>query len=256
MISVGVDVGNKFTKAVVLKDGQVISKSIVLSGFDQKQSANEAYDQAIKEAGISKNDVNYVLATGAGKKEVDFANDVVSEVGAGARGAVYFFPSGRTIIDVGAEDGRASKCDQNGKIVDFAVNEKCAAGAGSFSESMARALEVPLEEIGPLALQSNNVIYMNAQCTVFAESEVVSLIHAKTSKADISKAVHDAIAARIISMARRVGVEKDLVMIGGVGNNVGFLKALGDGLEIEVLVPDKPEYVCAIGAALIAAERN
>lgn len=254
MITAGVDVGNKYTKVVIMKDGRILSKSMVLSGFDQKIAAAEAYEDALRQAGVGKNDVKYVVATGAGKKEVIYANDTVSEVGAGARGAIYFFPSARTVIDVGAEEGRASKCDERGKIIDFAINEKCAAGAGSFTEAMARALEVPLEEMGPLALKSTKSIPMNAQCAVFAESEVVSLIHAKTSKEDISKAVLDAIAARIISMARRVGVEKDLVMIGGVGRNVGFIKSLGDGLEMEVLVPEHPEFVGAVGAALLAEE--
>lgn len=254
MITAGVDVGNKFTKVVIMKDGQILSRSMVLSGFDQKAAAEEAFAKAVAEAGITKEDVKYIMATGAGKGEVSFANETVTEVGADARGAIYLFPSGRSIIDVGAEEGRALKCDERGKIIDFAINEKCAAGAGSFTEAMARALEVPLEEMGPLALKSTRSIPMNAQCAVFAESEVVSLIHSRISKEDISKAVHDAIASRIISMARRVGVEKDLVMTGGVGRNVGFIRALGEGLEMEVLVPEAPEFVSATGAALAAAE--
>lgn len=254
MITAGVDVGNKFTKAVIVKDGAILSKGIAPSGFDQKAAAGEAFTRALSAAGISRADVNYIMATGAGKGEVTFANETITEVGADARGAIFLFPSGRSIIDVGAEEGRALICDNRGKIIDFAINEKCAAGAGSFTEAMARALEVPLEEMGPLALKSSKSITINAQCAVFAESEVVSLIHSNISREDISKAVHDAIAGRIISMARRVGVEKDLVMTGGVGRNVGFVRSLGDGLEMEVLVPDDPEYVSAIGAALAAAE--
>lgn len=254
MITAGVDVGNKFTKVVILKDGQILSRNMILSGFDQKQAAEDAFAGALAGAGIAREDVRYIMATGAGKGEVGFADGTVTEVGADARGATFLFPSGRFIIDVGAEGGRALKCDDRGKIVDFAINEKCAAGAGSFTEAMARALEVPLEEMGPLALKSTKSIPMNAQCAVFAESEVVSLIHSKISREDISKAVHDAIASRIISMARRVGVEKDLVMTGGMGRNVGFVQALKEGLEMEVLVPDSPEYVSATGAALAAAE--
>ncbi|KKM12496.1 CoA activase [Clostridiales bacterium PH28_bin88] len=255
MITAGVDVGNKFTKVVIIKGQQILSKHMVLSGFDQQQAAEEAFSKAVAAAGISRDGVNYIMATGAGKGVVGFSHETITEVGADARGAVFLFPSGRTIIDVGAEEGRAIKCDERGKIIDFAINEKCAAGAGSFTEAMARALEVPLEEMGPLALKSTRNIPMNAQCAVFAESEVVSLIHSRITKEDISKAVHDAIASRIISMARRVGLEKDLVMTGGVGRNVGFVKSLGDGLEISVLVPDEPEFVSAIGAALAAAER-
>jgi benzoyl-CoA reductase subunit D len=254
MITAGVDVGNKFTKVVIMKDGKILSRSMVLSGFDQKAAAEEAFDKAISGAGIAREDVDFVMATGAGNAEVSFAGGTVTEVSAGGRGAVYLFPSGRSVIDVGAEEGRALKCDRRGRIIDFAINEKCAAGAGSFTEAMARVLGVPLEEMGPLALKSNKKIPMNAQCAVFAESEVVSLIHSKVSREDISKAVHDSIAGRIISMARRVGVERDLIMTGGVGRNVGFVKALKDGLEMDVLVPESPEFVCAIGAALAAAE--
>ncbi|MCL6477441.1 MAG: acyl-CoA dehydratase activase [Peptococcaceae bacterium] len=254
MITAGIDVGNKFTKAVILKDGKILSKDMVLSGFDQKKAAEEAFAGAVSKAGIARREISRIIATGAGKGEVAFADAIITEVGADARGAVQLFPSGRLVIDVGAEEARAVKCDDKGKIIDFAINEKCAAGTGSFTEAMARALEVSLEEMGPLALKSTGTIPMNAQCAVFAESEVVSLIHSRISKEDISKAVHDAIAGRIISMARRVGVERDLVITGGMGRNVGFIKSLSDGLEMEVLVPEEPEYVSALGAALAAAE--
>ncbi|MCL6638268.1 MAG: acyl-CoA dehydratase activase [Firmicutes bacterium] len=255
MITAGVDAGNKYTRVVIMKDGLVLSRSMGLSGFDQKAAVAGAFDRAVSGAGLNRGDVGYVVATGAGKGEAICADETITEVSAGARGAIFLLPSARTVIDVGAEEGRVIKCDGRGKVVDFAINDKCAAGSGSFIEAMARALEVPLEEMGPLALKSTRNIPMNAQCAVFAESEVVSLIHARTAKEDISKAVHEAVAARIISMARRVGVEKDLVLIGGLGNNVGFARALGEGLEMAVNVPEKPEYVSAIGAALAAAEK-
>lgn len=256
IITAGVDVGNKIIKVVIMQEGKILSMSIAPSGFEQKPAAGEAYEKAVSDAGITKADVSYVMSTGAGKGEVDFADGTITEVGAAARGAVYFFPAGRVIIDVGAEEGRAIRCDDRGRVVNFAVNEKCAAGAGSFTEAMARALEVTLEEMGPLALKSTKNIPMNAQCVVFAESEVVSLIHSKVSREDIAKAVLDAVAGRIISMARRIGVEKDLVITGGVGRNAAFVKALGDGLEMPALVPDAPEFVCAVGAALAAAEER
>lgn len=255
MITAGVDAGNRFTKAVIMKDGKILSMSLVESGFDQGLAAGAAYDKAVAEACITREEVKYVISTGVGKGQVLFAGGTITEVSAGARGAVYFFPSGRSVIDVGAEEGRAIRCNDRGMVLDFAINEKCAAGAGSFTEAMARALDVPLVEMGPLALKSSKKILMNAQCVVFAESEVVSLIHSKVSKEDIAKAVHDAIAGRVISMAYRVGVEKDLVMAGGMGRNAGFVKSLEEGLEMQVLVPDDPEFVCAVGAALFAAEK-
>jgi benzoyl-CoA reductase subunit D len=255
MITAGVDCGAKNTKVVLLKDGEIIGKGLVLSGFDQKGAAAQAFEEALKQAGMTKDDINYITATGSGKKEVDFANNTVTEVGADAKGAHKLFPSARTVIDVGAEEGRAIKSDSNGKVVDFAINEKCAAGAGSFTESMARALEVKVEELGDLSLQSTKEIQMNAQCAVFAESEVVTLVHAKTPKEDMAKAVHDAIASRITSMVRKIGVENDVALIGGVAKNKGFVKSLKDDLGVELKLTDDPEYVTALGAAIVASEQ-
>jgi len=145
---------------------------------------------------------------------------------------------------------------KKGNAIDFAINEKCAAGAGTFIEAMARALETPLEEMGPLALKSDKQIPMNAQCVIFAESEVVGLIHAKTPKADISRAIHDAMASRIVSMIRRIGVNKEVVMLGGVAYNPAFVEAIRRELDLERLyVPDYPEFGMAVGAAVVAAEK-
>ncbi|KUK53281.1 MAG: Benzoyl CoA reductase subunit [Desulfotomaculum sp. 46_296] len=188
-------------------------------------------------------------------KQVSFADDDVTDVGTVAKGAVFLFPSARTAADVGAEEGRGLRCNAEGKIIDFAVNEKCAAGAGAFTEAMGRALQVSVEEMGPLSLKSNKKIPMNAQCAVFAESEVVTLVHAKTPKEDIARAVHDAISSRIVSMIRRVGLENDMVLCGGVAYNVGFIRSMEEALDVKALVPDEPEFVSAIGAAIIAAER-
>jgi benzoyl-CoA reductase subunit D len=141
--------------------------------------------------------------------------------------------------------------------VDFEINERCAAGAGVFIEVMGRTLETPLEEMGPLALKSNKKIPMNAQCVVFAESEVVGLIHANTEKRDISKAIHDAMAGRIVSVIRRIGVNEDVVMLGGVGYNPGFVEAMRRELNLErVYIPESPEYGQAVGAAVVAVKKG
>ncbi|MFQ5857104.1 MAG: acyl-CoA dehydratase activase [Anaerolineae bacterium] len=254
MITAGIDVGAKTTKVVIMNDGQVLGRSNpVLTGFDQQEAAEKAMAEALAAAGLEQGAIERTVATGAGAKAVPFANDAISDVKAAARGANFFFPSARTVIDVGAEEGRGIRCDEKGMVIDFAVNEKCAAGAGAFTEAMSRALEVPLEEMGGMSLKSQNAVPMNAQCAVFAESEVVSLIHAKTPKQDIVRAVHDAIASRIGSMVRRVGVERDAALIGGVAHNIGFVDALRRGLELEILVPEEPDYVSAVGAALVAA---
>ena len=252
---IGVDCGAKYVKALVLEDDKVKAKSSVFSGFDQKAAAQEALDNALKEAGLKKEDIAHITATGAGKEEASFAQNTITEVGANAKAVNLLFPSVRTVIDVGAEEGRAIKISDKGKVIDFAINEKCAAGAGTFTETMAHALEVKLEEMGPMSLKSQKSVPMNAQCAVFAESEVVSLIHAKHAKEDIIRAVHDAIADRIASMTRRIGIEKDVALVGGVARNVGFVDSLKRDLKQDLVIPENPEYSCALGAAFAAQEK-
>lgn len=251
----GVDCGAKSVKALILEGSDVLATTSVLSGFDQKASAREALDLALNEAGLREEDLAHITATGAGKEEATFATSTVTEVGADARAVHALFPSVRTVIDVGAEEGRAIRINENGKVVDFAINEKCAAGAGTFTETMARALEIAVEDMGPLSMKSQKSVPMNAQCAVFAESEVVSLIHAKHSKEDIAHAVHDAIADRIASMARKIGIEKDVALVGGLARNPGFVDSLRKDLQEDLLIPDGPEFSCALGAAFVAAER-
>jgi benzoyl-CoA reductase subunit D len=253
MITTGIDVGAKNVKVIIQEDGKVLGKGLVAAGLDTEAAIVGALEAALKEAGLSRDKVEKLYATGAGRKEVKDADDSYTEVGADAAGVAQLFPEARTVVDVGAEEGRAIRVDGQGKVVDFAVNERCAAGAGAFTEAMARALEIPLEEIGPLSLTSTKAVPMNAQCAVFAESEVVSLIHQKTEKRDIARAVHDAMASRITSMARRVGVEPQVALIGGVARNPGFVDALRRDLELDLLVPEDPEFVSAFGAALLAA---
>ena len=256
MITAGIDAGAKTIKAVILRDGELVGRSMVPAGFDTREAAEKAYNQALAASGIASKEVQAVIATGAGRKAVPFASDTVTEVGADARGVAGLFPSARTVIDVGAEEGRAVRIDESGKVLDFAVNEKCAAGAGAFTEAMARALEVPLEELGEFSLKSTKAVPMNAQCTVFAESEVVTLVHAKTPKADIARAVHDAIADRVTSTVRRVGITKDVALIGGLARNVGFVRSLEEDLKLKLLIPSDPEFTGAFGAALIALDKN
>ena len=249
-ITAGIDMGSKNVKALVLKDGKILAKGLTPSGFDQKAAAEKVFNDVLRKSGLSRGDIDHVVATGAGKDLAPYANSEISMMGADALGGNFLYPSARTMIDVGAETSRAVRCNENGRMIDFAINEKCAAGSGTFIEAMARALEVKLEEIGPLSLEAKKTISMNAQCTIFAESEVVSLIHEKASKADIARAIHDSIANRIASLARRLGVKRDVALAGGVAKNVGFVSSLQKTLEVELLVPEEPEFVGALGAAL------
>jgi benzoyl-CoA reductase subunit D len=234
---VGLDCGAKNVKALILKEDKIMAKSSVLSGFDQKAAAQEALDLVLKDAGLKKEDLSHITATGTGKEEVAFSQGTITEVGANAKAINSLFPSARTVIDVGAEEGRAIKISDKGKVIDFAINEKCAAGAGTFTETMARALEIKLEEMGSLSLKSQKAVPMNAQCAVFAESEVVSLIHAKHAKEDIVRAV------------------QDVALVGGVARNIGFVDSLKRDLNLDLLIPDDPEFSCALGAAFAAVEK-
>jgi benzoyl-CoA reductase subunit D len=256
MITAGIDCGAKNTKSVILEDQEVIGRGMVRTGFDQEKSAAESLEKAIRAAGIGRDDIQRIGGTGSGKKAVQFADDDVDDIRAMSRGAIFFFPDARTVVDVGAEEGRAAKIDEKGNPVDFEINDKCAAGAGAFIEAMSRALGVTIEQMGPLALQSDKKIPMNAQCVVFAESEVVGLIHAKTARQDISKAIHDAMAGRIMSLVRRIGINQDVAMVGGVGYNPGIRAAMLRELKVENLyVPADPEFGSAVGAAVVAAEK-
>ncbi len=253
MITAGVDVGAKTIKIIILEDGRIIGQTIITAGYDVGESTKAAWADILPRAGVRLNQIDRIISTGAGRKEVAEAHDQRSEVSAAARGAIALDPRVRTVIDVGAEEARAIRINPAGKVLDFAINEKCAAGTGAFTEAMARALEVKIEELGPLSRQSTHTVAMNAQCAVFAESELVSLIHSQTPKADMARAVHDAIADRIGSLVRRVGMEKEVLLIGGVARNVGFVESLKRELDAEIFVPETPETVGAYGAALLAA---
>jgi benzoyl-CoA reductase subunit D len=185
MITAGIDMGAKYIKVVILKDGVIQGKAIATTGFEPTASASRCLDQAATESGIDISSIDHITSTGAGRKAAPNINSDITDVGAAAKGAVHVMAGVRTVIDVGAEEGRGIRIEADGKVVDFAVNEKCAAGAGAFAEAMSRALEVSLEEFGQLSLRSDKTIPMNAQCAVFAESEVVSLVHAKTPKHDM-----------------------------------------------------------------------
>lgn len=268
MITAGIDMGSRSVKVLLLEEIEVdgapqlkyaVKKThIMMPGdLDPDQAAEKVYDDVLAAAGLTRDQVSAVFVTGAGRKQVAFATEGLTEMTAGAKGATYMYPSARTVVDVGAEEGRGMKTDAEGRAVDFAGNEKCAAGAGSFAEAMSRALQMSLKEFGEASLLSDKTIPMNAQCTVFAESEVVSLIHSATPKNDIAKAVLDAVASRVCAMVRRVGIEGEVVLIGGMVHNAGFVQSLKNAMGVEqISLPAMPEYISALGCALIAAERQ
>ena len=249
MIVAGIDVGGKNVHIVIKKDGQILGKVAGPSGIKKAEAVEQLYNEVLKKAGLTRKDVERVVATGSAAKRVAFANGFIPDALADARGVNKLIPSARTVIDVGAEEGRAIKIGADGKVLDFAINEKCAAGTGTFVEAMSRALEVSVDEMAKLTMNSTQTLSTNAQCAVFGESEVVSLIHQKTPKPDIARAVMNAIAGRIASVARIVGLEKDVVMVGGMARNAGFVDSLRKSIEMDVKVPEDPDYMGALGAA-------
>jgi benzoyl-CoA reductase subunit D len=254
MIVAGIDVGGKNVHVVILKDGAIAAQGLSATGIRKAEVAERLYGETLRKAGLKQADVGRVVATGSAGKRVAFADACIADAAADARGVNRLFPSARTVIDVGAEEGRAIKISPDGKVLDFAINEKCAAGTGTFVEAMAIALEISVEEMATISLKSNKSIPMNAQCAVFGESEVVSLIHQNIEKQDIAKAVHDAIAGRNASVARIVGLEKDIVVIGGMAKNEGFIDSLKKEIGMDIIVPNDPDFVGALGAAEAATK--
>jgi len=253
MIVAGIDVGGKNVHIVIKKDGQIVGKIAGPTGIKKAEAVDQLYNEVLKKANLNRKDVERVVATGSSAKRVAFANSAIPDAAADARGVINLIPTARTVIDVGAEEGRSIKVGADGRVLDFAINEKCAAGTGTFVEAMSRALEVSVDEMSKITLQSTQTLSTNAQCAVFGESEVVSLIHQKTPKPDIARAVMNAIAGRIASVARIVGLEEDVVMVGGMARNAGFVDSLKKNIEMDVLVPEDPDYIGALGAAEAAA---
>lgn len=249
MIVGGMDVGGKNVHLVIKKDKQILGKGTAPSGIKKGETVEALYGQVLKQAGLSIRDVERVVSTGSAAKRVAFANRSISDAAALAKGVLPLYPKARTVIDVGAEESRAIKISPDGKILDFALNDKCAAGTGTFVETLSRALETSVEELSKIALDSTRSILMNAQCVVFGESEVVSLIHQNISRADISRAVMDAIAGRVGSIARVVGLEREVVLVGGMAKNIGFINSLEKNIGMDIIIPDDPDYMGAFGAA-------
>ncbi len=256
MIVAGCDVGSLTAKAVIMDDGKVMSESVIRSKTRPSESAQEVMNLALREAGISMGDIRYVVGTGYGKDLIPFAQHVESEVSCHAKGAWWNMSSVRMVIDIGGQDAKAIRIDENGKVIRYIYNDKCASGTGRFLEVMADALEIRLEDMGDIGGQSRERIAISNQCVIFAETEVVSLINAGKNRCDIVNGLHHAMANRVASLAKSIGVEQDVVMTGGVAKNRGVFDALAEGLRLSLKALDNvdPQINGALGAALFAKE--
>lgn len=251
---IGIDSGSQSTKAVAVRNGQIVAKAHVYTEFDGLAAAQAVSDKVIRDAGAEVSAVR-VAATGSGRQLVNFAEAYVNEIVAGATGAHALLPEVQMLLDMGAEGSRVILLDENGAAKAYEINDRCASGAGTFIETCARALEIRPEEMGEYSLRHTKDIPMKAQCVVFVESEVISLIHQRETKENIAHGVHLGISDRLGSMFRRLGMQNGVGFIGGPARNRGLVQCLEQTLGQPVLVPDEPEFASAFGAALHIAEK-
>jgi predicted CoA-substrate-specific enzyme activase len=254
MITAGVDIGSLTAKAVILNNEGMAGYAIMPAGAEVTAAAETVLASALEKAGVKRADLAAVCATGYGRGKVNGAGKSVTEITCDARGTYYLVPEAGMMIDIGGQDSKVISFDTGGRVSDFAMNDKCAAGTGRFLEVMAQALGIPLEELGPVSLRHKKSVVISSMCTVFAESEVVSLIAEGYAREDILNGLHQAIASRIAAMARGLRMERQVVVGGGVAKNSGVVKALESNLNVKVQVPPEPQIVAALGAALCARD--
>jgi (R)-2-hydroxyacyl-CoA dehydratese activating ATPase len=250
----GVDIGSTMTKVVLLdKSGNLLSSIKGPTGPEYRQLANQVMRQALEQASLQINDISYIVATGYGRLNVPFADRQITELSCHARGVSSLFPNVRTAIDIGGQDAKCMKIN-NGRLISFVMNDKCAAGTGRFLEVTAATLGIRLEDMGDISLKATKKIQISNLCTIFAQQEVVALLSRGEKLETILAGLHDALASRIAALARRLGIEPDLVLTGGVAKNTGMVRAMKENLGCEILVPEEPLLTGALGAALLAKE--
>ena len=254
MYFAGVDIGSTMTKVVLTdKAGNLLSFIKGPTGAEHRRLANEVMRQALEEAGLHIGDISYIVATGYGRLNVPFADCQITELSCHARGVSSLFPKARTAIDIGGQDAKCMRID-NGRLASFVMNDKCAAGTGRFLEVTAAALSIRLEDMGDISLKATRRIPISNLCTIFAQQEVVALLSRGEKLENILAGLHDALASRVAALARRLGIDPDLVLTGGVAKNIGMVKAMKESLGCEVLVPEEPLLTGALGAAIMAKE--
>jgi len=252
----GVDIGSTMTKVVLTdKAGNLLSFIKGPTGAEHRQLANEVMLQALEQASLQIDDISYIVATGYGRFNVPFADRQITELSCHARGVSSLFPSASTAIDIGGQDAKCMRIDA-GRLANFVMNDKCAAGTGRFLEVTAATLAIKLEDMGDISLKATRRIPISNLCTIFAQQEVVALLSRGEKLEDILAGLHNALASRVAALARRLGIEPDLVLTGGVAKNTGMVKAIKESLGCEVLVPEEPLLTGALGAAILAKETH
>ena len=254
----GVDVGSTQTKAVIVDERlQVVGRALIDTGSNVTLAATHAYEVALEQARIDedKDGVGFVVGTGYGRYRVTFGDAQTTEISCHARGAVQMFPGTRTVLDMGGQDTKAIKVNAHGDVLDFSMNDKCAAGTGRFLGAAAAALEIPLDELGPTALRSDKPVRISTTCTVFAESEILSWLAKGKRSEDVLLGVHQSVGSRALALLRRVGIDEEVTFTGGVARNVGMIEVISGLLGFPVNYGDESHYMGALGAALFAMDR-
>ena len=256
MYVMGIDSGSTSTNAVIMDgDRKIVASAVVRTGAKSGESAQRILDEVLSEAGLKREDISWIVSTGYGRVSIPFADENVTEISCHGRGAHYFNPAVRTILDIGGQDSKAIRLNEKGEVADFVMNDKCAAGTGRFLEMIARSLEVDVDELGSIALQSKEDIEITSMCSVFAESEVISLIANNREKTDIANGICRAVANKSYSLLKRVGLETEFMMTGGVAKNAGVVRAVEEKLGTKLYICPEPEIVGAAGAALYALDK-
>lgn len=257
LIFMGIDSGSTSTNAVIIdKDKNILSYSVVRTGSKSSIGVENAFNTALKNANLIPSDISFIVSTGYGRTNISFANESVTEITCHAKGANFVNPDINTIIDIGGQDSKVIRLDSAGDVIDFSMNDKCAAGTGRFLEMMAKTLEISIDHMGPLSLGWKENIAITSMCSVFAESEVISLIADNKEKSDIIHGLCNSIASRTISLLDRVKKQGKYMMTGGVAKNIGVVNAIEKRLGETIIIPDEPEIIGALGAAIIALEKG
>jgi predicted CoA-substrate-specific enzyme activase len=255
MITAGIDTGSRTAKAVIMSDGQMVSSALCDGILQSREIASIVLEKAFRGTALTLKDIRYVVTTGYGRFVVPFAHEVISEVSCHARGVHWYFPTVRTILDIGGQDSKAINCNERGRITNFMLNDKCAGGTGRFLEVIAEIVGMSLEEMGELHFQATEKISISTICVIFAKSEILNMLREGVKKSDIVAALHDSIAALAHSLLKRISLQKDLAITGGVAKNPGVVAKIREKTGLDPLVPPDPQIIGAMGAALFAYER-
>lgn len=253
--TMGIDVGSTASKCIILKNGkEIISKSLIGVGTGTTGPAR-AVQEVLAKCNLTREDMSYILATGYGRNSIDWVNSEMSELSCHAKAAYFLFPNVRTVIDIGGQDAKVLRINDKGILTNFAMNDKCAAGTGRFLDVMARIIEVKVDDLERLSAESTKVVNISSTCTVFAESEVISQLAHNANICDIVRGIHRSVAGRVAGLAKRVGIEDDIIMAGGVARNNGVVMALEEELGKKIHVSPLAQYSGALGAALFAYKK-